>query len=226
MSPIAVSDLLQTGYTRTPQTTIITSSDEAGERSQFSFYNTVEQVTTQTHGAKMVKVSGGVLGQGVIIANVVQKATDSGPSRDVGTTYEIQVPASVTDSVERILREQGQVNVRDLGGVVLVNTINTEDTLLLVGIPDESTALGGGNGYPDIGFPSFTFTPGIMSLTKVNGSDYSTELATFAVATPIVGNMGDGYAANGKAAFVVTNGTFVGDTVIEFVDCCNGTKIF
>jgi len=212
-------------YIKRPIITELTMSEIAGERDESTFIQIVEQVTSSTYNAKMVKVSGGVVGQAVIIANVVQKATDSGPNRGVGTTYEIQVPASVTDSVERIIREQGQVNVRQLGGVVLVNTINTDDTLLLIGIPGESTELAGGNGYPDIGFPSFTFTPGIISLTKVNGSDYSTEIATVAVETPIVGDMGDGYAATPKPAFVVTTGTFSDDTVIEFVDCCNGTKI-
>jgi hypothetical protein len=186
---------------------------------------TFESIKTQTYGVRMVTTLGGIFGEGTILANVIQNAEKSGPLNPVGNTFTISVAATVTDTAERAIRAQGTSYTRQLGNVVLVNTINPNDTLSIQGVPSESTQMATGGGFPDIGVPRFTFFAGIYNATKVNGSGFETMKITQSFLNEENGAPGDNWAFRPVLAFAPITGTFLDDFAIHVRDCCATTNL-
>jgi hypothetical protein len=186
---------------------------------------TFESIKTQTYGVRMVTTLGGIFGEGTILANVIQNAEKSGPLNPVGNTFTISVAATVTDTAERAIRAQGTSYTRQLGNVVLVNTINPNDTLSIQGVPSESTQMATGGGFPDIGVPRFTFAAGIYNATKVNGSGFETMKITQSFLNEENGAPGDNWAFQPVLAFAPITGTFLDDFAIHVRDCCATTNL-
>jgi hypothetical protein len=236
---IAASDLAVDKYTRELTIDVVETINEDGRTYTVSagatnetlttitrtISETFETIRTQTYGVRMVTTLGGIFGNGTILANVIQNAEKSGPLNPVGNTFTISVAATVTDTAERAIRAQGTSYTRQLGGVVLVNTINPNDTLSIQGVPSESTQMTTGGGFPDIGVPRFTFAAGIYNATRVNGSNFETMKITQSFLNEENGAPGDNWAFRPVLAFAPITGTFLDDFAIHVRDCCATTNL-
>jgi hypothetical protein len=236
---IAASDLAVDKYTHEAEIDTVETISEDGRTYTVSagtanetlttitrtISETFETIRTQTYGVRMVTTLGGIFGNGTILANVIQNAEKSGPLNPVGSTFTISVAATVTDTAERTVRARGISYIRQLGGVVLVNTINPNDTLSIQGVPSESTQMTTGGGFPDIGVPRFTFAAGIYNATRVNGSDFETMKITQSFLNEENGAPGDNWAFQPVLAFAPITGTFLDDFAIHVRDCCATTNL-
>jgi hypothetical protein len=202
---------------------VITENESEGESG--TTQSSGETVITTTYSAKMTTALANVIQAGAILGGVVQKAESSGPAAPVGTTYSIILPGSVTNVQERALRELGHTTVRQLGAVTLVNTINDEDLLLIVGTPESSTFLINGGGYPDVGFATVTIQAGGIDLTAVAGGESSSERQLNPSEQTFAAAIGVAYAGNPVLAFVSTTGSFTNDLAIALKDCCATTLL-
>jgi hypothetical protein len=221
-SVIAASELADSSYLAEPTITEILSTETDGNTTiTYQF----ERVETTTFASRMETTLAGIDRAATIIAGVIQNAESSGSTAQAGTTYSISIPESVTDTLDRQKREMGTSYFRQLGQVTLVNTINSNDTLTIQGTPDSSTIQIGGNGYPDIGSPRFTFQRGVYDATKVNGSNQTTTRITQQEDEAVTGNLGDGWAFNAVVAFVPVEGTFTDDLSVHVRDCCATTNL-
>jgi hypothetical protein len=187
--------------------------------------STIESVQTTTYGAKMQLSQGGIAGQATIIVGVYQAATNSGPLAPAGSTYQIQVAASVTDTDEITLRGQGTLNVRALGNVSLIDTLNRNDTLAIEGEVTQSTEQVQGRGFADIGSPDYTFGRGVYDLTYVNGSSSSSSRVSIDAESIFTAANGEAYTAKPILAFVSITGTFTNNLEFAVRDCCATTNL-
>lgn len=108
-----------------------------------------------------------------------QNARSFGTFWPLGTSYTISVATSVTNTDESLLRLAGLTTARDGdNGVFLVWTLNTADTLSLLGtvavtvnVPIEQGLADPGGGYPDGTAPAtVTWPPGIFDVTSVSAT--------------------------------------------------------
>ena len=108
-----------------------------------------------------------------------QNARSFGTFWPLGTSYTISVATSVTNTDESLLRRAGLTTARDPEGLSLVWTLNTADTLSLLGtvavtvsVPVEPGPIADpGGGYPDGTAPAtVTWPPGIYDVTSVTAT--------------------------------------------------------
>jgi len=97
----------------------------------------------------------------------------------LGTSYTISVATSVTNTDESLVRRTGNTTERDIDGLSLVWTLNTADTLSLLGtvavtlsVPAEPGPIAEpGGGYPDSNdLATVTWPAGIFDVTSVSAT--------------------------------------------------------
>lgn len=108
-----------------------------------------------------------------------QNARSFGTFWPLGTSYTISVATSVTNTDESLIRRSGNTIERDPDGLYLVWTLNTADTLSLLGtvavtlsVPVEPGPIADpGGGYPDSAeTATVTWPPGIFDVTSVSAT--------------------------------------------------------
>lgn len=217
-----VTDYAVTEYIHTPATTQITTNYTTGNS---TIGSTFDAIADETFTVKMTTLEGQINMAAKIITGVFQSAESSGTNHPAGTTYSIAVAGSVTDTDQQTLRALGTVRVRQLGNVSLVNTVNGADTLVVMGLPSDSTTVVGGRGYGDLGDQTVTFERGIYDATSILGSTFGK--STITQETELTQTVANGIAWTAKPikAFASVAGSFPNQLEIDLQNCCATTLL-
>lgn len=217
-----------TGITLTPDTTLLSGSttDSAGDADggTTSTFTGSAEATTNTFSVGWLMTTTRAVPSVTVqmLAPGWQNGESSGTDAVLGTTYSIAAAGSVTDSNDVLAREAGKTWSR-FGGVSLAQTINTDDTLSIVGVATPSTTLAANlGGFGDYEGATAHLPAGVYDVTSVSGNESTFSRMTVQESTTTLLGRGIALVGRGVPAWVrQTPGTEVEPIVTVSLPCCS-----